>query len=246
MTEADWLACPDPEPMLAFARGEPPPRCVGVWWFGGGLGRKLRLFATACGRRCWPLLRDDRSRAALEVVERFADGNALPGELTRVWIVASQATDEAEVARAQGGGDHTALDWDATAEAAAVVSLATHQSSFEAASWASHFARWCGAPSGGMWRADLLREIFGPLPFRPMSVDPSWLAWDGGAVLALAQAAYDERELPSGRLDPVRLAILADALEDAGCDDADFLSHLRNMGPHVRGCWVVDLLLGKE
>lgn len=56
----------------------------------------------------------------------------------------------------------------------------------------------------------------------------------------------DERELPSGHLDAGQLAILADALEDAGCDNADILDHCRSDGPHVRGCWVVDLLLGKE
>jgi predicted DNA-binding WGR domain protein len=65
-------------------------------------------------------------------------------------------------------------------------------------------------------------------------------------VLALAQAAYEERIMPSGELDPARLAVLSDALEEAGCDNPDILAHLRSLGPHVRGCWVVDLLLGKE
>jgi hypothetical protein len=61
-----------------------------------------------------------------------------------------------------------------------------------------------------------------------------------------AVACYQERELPSGHLDVTRLAVLADALEDAGCDNGDILQHCRGDGPHVRGCWVVDLLLGKE
>jgi hypothetical protein len=65
-------------------------------------------------------------------------------------------------------------------------------------------------------------------------------------VLALAQSAYDYRIMPSGELDPARLAVLSDALEEAGCDDADILNHLRAAGPHVRGCWALDLLLGKE
>jgi len=77
-------------------------------------------------------------------------------------------------------------------------------------------------------------------------VDPSWLAWDGGAVPKLATIAYEERVLPAGTLDPALLAVLADALEEAGCADAELLGHLRGPGPHVRGCWVVDLLLGKE
>jgi hypothetical protein len=83
-------------------------------------------------------------------------------------------------------------------------------------------------------------------PFHPAALDPSWLSWNGGAVVKLAQAAYDQRLLPSGELVAGRLAILADALEDAGCTVTDILDHLRGRGPHVRGCWAVDLLLGKE
>jgi hypothetical protein len=65
-------------------------------------------------------------------------------------------------------------------------------------------------------------------------------------VTSLATAAYDERILPSGELDPARLAVLSDALEEAGCDDPDILNHLRSSGPHVRGCWAVDLILGNS
>jgi hypothetical protein len=64
-------------------------------------------------------------------------------------------------------------------------------------------------------------------------------------VVGLAQAAYEERELHSGALDPARLSVLADALEEAGCTGPDILNHCRRPGVHVRGCWVVDLLLGK-
>jgi hypothetical protein len=91
-------------------------------------------------------------------------------------------------------------------------------------------------------QGDLLRDIFGN-PFHPVALDPSWLT---PTVIALSQATYAERHLPSGRLDPARLAILADALEEAGCEDQTTLHHLRGPGSHVRGCWVVDLLLGKE
>ena len=86
-----------------------------------------------------------------------------------------------------------------------------------------------------------VRDIFGN-PFCPVSFDP---AWRNSTVTALATAAYEERLLPSGHLEGDRLAILADALEDVGCDNADILSHLRGPGPHVRGCFVIDLLLGK-
>jgi hypothetical protein len=90
--------------------------------------------------------------------------------------------------------------------------------------------------------AHLLHCIFGN-PFRPLTVSP---AWQSPQVVALAQAAYEERELPAGTLDLARLAVLADVLEEAGCTGADILNQCRQPGVHVRGCWVVDLLLGKS
>jgi hypothetical protein len=87
--------------------------------------------------------------------------------------------------------------------------------------------------------AVLLRDIFGN-PFRPRPViDPTWLRWNDGTVPRLAQAIYEARRFDD-------LPILHDALLDAGCDDQDILDHLRSPGPHVRGCWVIDLILGKE
>ena len=84
----------------------------------------------------------------------------------------------------------------------------------------------------------MMREVFGN-PFRPApAIDPSWLAWNGGTVRKLAQAIYDDRAFD-------RLPVLADALEDAGCNDAELLSLCRGPGPHARGCWALDLLLGK-
>jgi hypothetical protein len=90
----------------------------------------------------------------------------------------------------------------------------------------------------------LIHCIFGN-PFRPVSLDLAVLTWNDATVVRLAQAAYDERHLPAGTLDNGRLAVLADALEEAGCTSEDVLGHLRGPGPHVRGCWAVDLLLGK-
>jgi hypothetical protein len=88
----------------------------------------------------------------------------------------------------------------------------------------------------------LVRDIIGN-SIRLVSFVPGWLTT---AVISVAQAAYDERTLPSGELDSSRLAVLADALEDAGCLSEEILSHLRSPGPHIRGCWAVDLLLGKQ
>ena len=87
-------------------------------------------------------------------------------------------------------------------------------------------------------QTDLIRDIFGN-PFRSTPVNPSWLKWNGGVVRKMAEAIYEERRF-------AELPILADALEDAGCSDSDLLSHCRGAGPHVRGCWVVDLILGKQ
>jgi hypothetical protein len=91
----------------------------------------------------------------------------------------------------------------------------------------------------------LLREVFGN-PFRPVTLSPSWLTWQAGAVVRLALAAYDNRILPSGLLDNVRLRVLADALEEAGCAEPVILGHLRSGGEHVRGCHVVDAVLGRS
>src|SRR4051812_37953656 len=74
---------------------------------------------------------------------------------------------------------------------------------------------------------------------------PAWLAWGGGTVPRLAEAARDDRQLPSGHLDATRLAVLADALEDAGATGGDVVAHLRGPGPHVQGCFALDWLLGK-
>jgi hypothetical protein len=89
----------------------------------------------------------------------------------------------------------------------------------------------------------LIRDIFAN-PFRPALIDPAILRWNDGTVVKLARSSYDDRHLPEGTLDVARLAVLADALEEAGCNDPEILNHLRGLGPHVRGCWVVDLVLG--
>jgi hypothetical protein len=83
--------------------------------------------------------------------------------------------------------------------------------------------------------ASILRDIFGN-PFRPVSLNQRWFS---STVLDLARNIYDEHQFE-------RMPILADALMDAGCDSEEILNHCRGPGPHVRGCWVVDLLLGKD
>jgi hypothetical protein len=85
------------------------------------------------------------------------------------------------------------------------------------------------------WTSDTIRDIFGN-PFRPIAFDPRWLTAD---VVGVARGIYEDRAFD-------RMAILTDALINAGCDSDDVLSHCRNGGPHVRGCWVVDRILEKE
>jgi hypothetical protein len=82
-------------------------------------------------------------------------------------------------------------------------------------------------------------------PFRTVTIVPSILIWHGGTIRHLARAIYEER-LPAGTFDPFRMSILADALLDAGCDNEYLIQHCRSDTPHVRGCWMLDLLLNKS
>jgi hypothetical protein len=241
MTEAEWLECTDPEPMLKFLRGQVSHR-------------KLRLFAVAYCRRIWNLLHDKRSRKAVECTERFADGKINKEEL-------SAARKEAEDAWWQRILRHRGFlpDEDRrvryAAEAAKFVASATGRATelcdkLRLAASASLGAELLeeGSPSSQptLQRCHLLRDIFGN-PFRPSPpLPPAILAWNDGAIRRMAEGIYEERELPTGNLDTARLAILSDALLDAGCADEELIAHCRSAGPHVRGCWVVDLILGKE
>jgi hypothetical protein len=187
--------------------------------------RKLRLFAVACCRSVWDLLDDPVFRQTVETAERFADGEATEADLEAARAAAWEAT-----ADAAGG---------AAGDAAWGVSLAD---AWGAAMQAAGNAAWARGPAQSRGpQVALVRDLFGN-PIRPVAVSP---AWRTAQVVALAQAAYDNRTLPAGTLEPARLAVLADALEDAGCDNAELLGHLRGEGPHVRGCWVVDLLTGR-
>jgi hypothetical protein len=252
MTEQQWLDCPDSPKMLDWLRTN------------GVLSeRKARLFAVACCRRIWPLV-EQRGRRAVEVAERFADALATGAELdaareeARRWSEVCQMVatydpfDDGGVAAAEA----MALAVEAAqagfvvcaperAVAATVLTTTTRHDSWKDRQFASVWTEAKSAAQGAMRGelAGLLRDLFGPLPFRPVTLDP---ACRTPQVVALAQAAYDQRELPAGALDPARLAVLADAVEEAGCDQADLLSHLRGPGPHVRGCWAVDLVLGKS
>jgi hypothetical protein len=252
MTEAEWLACTDPTPMLEFLRGKASER-------------KLRLFACACCRRIWHLLVDDVSRKAVEVGERFGDGVATEDERESAY----QAADD--VWAMIGDALQFVIDQeepdepDTMAEQYAIAITAAGVNPYAAANAAEapvaavadsrHGHSACGSAALAVGYADaisdtadpqahaaeqvvqcqLIRDICGN-PFHAAPVDPSWLT---PAVVGLAQSIYDDRAFD-------RLPVLADALEEAGCHDADILGHCRQPGQHVRGCWLVDLILGKE
>lgn len=372
MTEQEWLACTDPQAMLlevAPFQGRPISK------LNRASDRKLRLFACACCRQVWQLLTDERSRCAVEVAERFADGEATREQLDRAFGDA----DDADLRGPDGVSRRTA--------AYLPYQTAWHNLSAALPGITSHGLRFVPPAA----QAALLRDVVGN-PFRPVTLPPGppvccedckgkkggrygtvrtnwvdqttevepgssrwvncstcqgtgsvpgpcpWLTWQGGVVVRLARAAYEERGRPCGEckgrgeveasdatgfpyietcpdcqgtgriedgtLDPDRLAILADALEEAGCQDADLLGHLRGRerchqhmgdvweclhcgkaggkgifpinprqgyitccgdiprrrqcrhcggtgwrplrGPHVRGCAVVDALLGRS
>jgi hypothetical protein len=227
MTEAEWLACTDPQAMLGFLRDK-------------ASDRRLRLFGCACVRRVWDLLLEEQSRRLVEVGELYVDGFVDEQELSK----ARQSYEDYLHDVDDGDSD---LVLPETEAGYAACEVADCGAGIFTALYASHHAA-SAREEGGREQAEraaqaaLLRDIFGPLPFRPVTITP---AWNTPQVVALAQAAYDQRELPAGTLDTDRLAVLADALEEAGCTNADVLNHCRQLGVHVRGCWVVDLLLGK-
>ena len=218
MTEAEWLACTDPQKMLAFLLAHP-----------GYSERKVRLFAVACYWQVEEFHWDEPLfDAEVEAVKRYADGL-----IGRDGLLAASL---AHLRQLFPGEEESALRF---------VSLEADYAAW-LADWAAQRVRYAGE---GAWRAgaaearqaDLLRDLFGN-PCRPVTISPAWRTTQ---VVGLAQAAYEVRELHSGALDPARLSVLADALEEAGCTNADILNHCRVPGVHVRGCWAVNLLLGK-
>jgi hypothetical protein len=227
VTEAEWTACEDPLRMFAWLRGPQP-----------GL-RPLLLFGCACCRRARRALKDPRSLRAVEAVERYADGQADGADLVAALTEAATAAKEAP--HYDPVPATAALELVLAALAGRGRAAPEHVLGHLVRSFQAAWPRW----AGGAGPCHLLRCTFGN-PFRPAPVpDPAWLAWGGGAVAKLSRAAYRHRSLPSGLLDDVRLAVLADALEEAGCAEEGVLRHLRSGGEHVRGCHVLDRLLGR-
>jgi hypothetical protein len=182
--------------------------------------RKLRLLAVACCRRVARLSRARWLEGVLATAERIAEGAEEPPPESRPSPFPALRRDPAgcHLVRSLTGP---------SAEAAARA----------AAEWAAGVATRTGDTWQEKWfRAVLLCDILGN-PFRPVALAPSWQT---DTVLALARRVYDAREFSA-------MPILADALQDAGCDNATILDHCRDPQPaHARGCWVVDLVLGNQ
>jgi hypothetical protein len=241
MTEAEWLACGDPEPMLKALRGRASER-------------KLRLFALACCSRLDHLITDPRSRAAVDFAERHVDAGLTRRRGKKSVLKAARAAWKDAYGRlfkvAEKDRAACLVASNAADAAAATVHEDARLGAGYAASFSAYAVGWGLMSATAAARLDLdrtlcvpeqaqqaalLRDIFGD-PFHPVALAP---ASRTAAAVALAQGTYDERAFD-------RLPILADALEDAGCADRAILDHLRGPGPHVRGCWALDLILGKE
>jgi hypothetical protein len=275
VTEQEWLGSTKLELMLAYLDGKVSER-------------KFRLTECAFHRRFWHLLSDERSRQAVEVAERYADGAATRKELKATYAEAGKAFlhlrgshfGDRVPHRSYFGGFVSAaqhasfsdynrpkrfrtiqnLNWISTAaypldEADLELTRRAwrafdemHGRSVRLEELSGAFQLICDSEVTKAGRAAitaekvaqtiLLRDLFGN-PFRSVPVEDSWLEWREGTVVELAQVIYDECAFD-------RLPILADALEDAGCTEEDIPNHCRQHVEHVRGCWVVDLLLGKE
>jgi hypothetical protein len=229
MTEAECLACEDPNAMMS-------------WLAPRDASRKLRLFACACCRR---VTKAEDAQQLVELSEKYADNEGVTkGQLKQLRRQCRTAhplySDQWEMVQA-------------VKHAAAVRMDASHgwydgTSALSAAHHAAHtrlppekrhqYDRFSTDPD---WRdechsqAELVRDIFGN-PFRPAAFAPEWRT---DTAVSLAEQMYGSRDFGA-------MPILADALQDAGCDTGDILHHCRGEGLHVRGCWVVDLVLGKE
>ena len=218
MTEAEWVSATDPTPMLEFLRGK-------------ASDRKLRLFAVACCLRLLDRAQvSQRAKREVQVAERYADSLASPGELEEARCYSNSTAEHACMNTTEAEGGVIMADCAAGNAAWAAAEHGAQPPDHNGLSPVFN-ARLIVEQSS---QSKIVRCIFNP--FHPISLNPSWQT---STVLALAQGIYQDRAFD-------RLPILADALQDASCDNPDLLNHLRSEGPHTRGCWALDLLLNRE
>jgi hypothetical protein len=232
MTEEEWWNCKPTEldEMLAFLHEQ------------RASARKVWLFVCGCCRGIWPLLTDQRSRAAVEVAERYVDDLVTAETLEKARNDARDALAESGDTRALSIMAHRITLAEASGNP--WVAASSVFSPLLDPSWRLERFRFTKKLSNGQRRAIFdvsarLRDIFGLLPFRPVFIDQTVLEWNDRTVPKVAQGIYDERDFD-------QLPVLADALEEGGCDNEEILSHCRSSETHSRGCWCVDLILGNR
>lgn len=267
MDEAEWNHCTEPDSLLAYVnvRGTADLRKLRL--FTASVCQRVRpLLAKEHAQKCGQLP---------DVLERLADGRARDREwqaaLSRARSASLDAAHSiahpgeveyyvmASAAEALQHADKPQYAGHAAARAAGYAALArTPDAAVQviSARWANE--QWLGrfqwqhdeeavtrtptyaaayAQERGL-QADLLRDVFGT-PFRPPALSEALRTWKGGTILTTAQRLYDRREFEF-------LPFVAELLQEAGCDEAELLDHLRSPGPHLRGCWALDLIMGKS
>jgi hypothetical protein len=216
MTEDEWLASTDAKALLAFVKGKISER-------------KLRLFTCACGRRKLERLYSRSDPRFVAVMARYDDRDRRILDVEERYADGAVSMEALVAVYEEAGNDPTdALD------------AAYFDPYLDAYYVDADFVDHCGTTPAEVQsvQCKLLHDIIGN-PFQPTLVDPSWGKCTDVPVLKMAQAIYDRRSFGD-------LWVLAIVLEEAGCTNAQVLHHCREPGPHVRGCWVVDLVLGKS
>lgn len=262
MTEAEWEAATDPTPMLEFLRGRMSTRklrllnCGIVRSVPFGLGGETMWELVAnrpwFSQKTWKYELSSNGdviqtqelitlslHESVEIVEQAADTPGLEAVLASAAFATFAARYEAE-------GEMLGNEANPGFTPASVYYYRLTQCFEGLPQPASEITGWI-VPDADEFRmpispecnpsiCSLTKDVFSLLPFRPVTIPPSWLTSN---VVALAAGIYDEKAFD-------RMPILADALQDAGCNNDDVLNHCRGDGPHVRGCWVIDLLLSKS
>jgi hypothetical protein len=232
MTETEWLASTNPAPMLESLRGKVS-------------ARKLGLFVAACCRQLLSDLPIETKRLSLAVVEQIAEGNIMRMRNRIFQVPAGQAVIDCGASEPHTrtlvslSSNEGPIRFDPAKPYPLLSSVLERLVCYGPNTWQSQrlvetFAQAGLSPT---LQAHYLRDVVRGL-FRPLLVRAAWKTHDGGVCVRIGQAIYQDATFGD-------LPILADALEDSGCDNAEILRHCREPGEHVRGCWVVDLLLGK-
>lgn len=264
MTEAEWLVSSRPGEMLRSLRATTVSP------------RKLRLFGCACVRRVLHLTPDHDVCMSIEAIEKYVDGLIGKNHFEAEWETMSSSGDETAGTDGDEGMKPSIIERGASSavvEAAIQVERSVHdwvqavmvqdrrtifKHVLEAARASAVAATIVSTHRAGEWpnsrrgqyrseltraerelQSNLLRDLIGN-PYRPRPVvAASWLRWNDGVVVKLTESIYQDHAFD-------HMSVLADALEEAGCEDADLLHHCRRRGEHARGCWALDLLLGRE